>query len=412
MSSWLDNIISCFGIQVKGIEQPAPATVDFRGGVSASASGDKLTLEFADGNSTAQYLLATADPSLPNAKVVSGSNGITLGGRADECVIYPTYGTAINTICQGNDERLNTRWRKGSTLTIDDSVSGYLPTWSMRLPFPVPRVGLPIRIVDKHPIAYGDTYSNYSGVDAFFGGITGNIEDYADVHGMIYPSLIADGSGSFYLALYSDAARTILFGHTATFNTVGSLAFIADNSCALTGTINIAGTLTANSTASLQIYKYGIINSVDLATGMIGWYGAVIASGTGAIWIGDPELIRAVRIAIPGAYASATTSQAIYDKTSEKLFWDCGTAHLAGLQTIHGIADSTTQPKISLVHNGTLINSDVNAYTVWTSRSFDSSATLDTSRRIEPGNSIELRVQKLGTGDAAKLSAVAVYVLE
>lgn len=412
MSSWLDNIIACFGIQVKGIEQTPPSIVDFRGGVSASASGDKLTLEFADGNTTAQYLLAAADSSLPNAKVISGSNGITLGGRTDECVISPTYGTAINTVCQGNDQRLNTRWRKGSTLTHADSWSGNLPTWSLRLPFPVPRVGLPVRIVDRRPIAYGDTYSNYSGGDALFGGITGNLEDYADDHGMIYPSLVSDGSGYFHLALYSDAARTILFGHTATFNAVGDLAFIANNGCALTGTITIAGTLTANSTASLQIYKYGILNSVDLATGAIIWDGAEIASGTGAIWIGDPELVRAVRIAIPGTYASATTSQAIYDRTSEKLFWDFGTAHLIGMRTIHGTADSTTQPKISLVHNGTPVNADVDAYPVSTSRTFDVASTLDTSRRIEPSNSIELRVQKLGTGNAAKLSAVAVYVLE
>ena len=296
-------------------------------------------------------------------------------------------------------------WRRSRFDSLDDGWSMSISSGAQEFPYPTPRVGLPIRIADKTPIVYTDSYSNYAGI---FAGISGTIFRYADSRGRIYPSLIADGSGYFHLNFYSDSARTKLFGHTATFNSVGSKAFVADNGCGLSGTVTIAGTLAANASSILQLFKYGVISSV--VGDSITWSGPMVTTPM-AIWIGDQSLIRPLDIVIQGAYAGVTSNQAIFDRTGAKCFCDFAAAHLAIAYAIHGTADTTTQPKISLMHNGTLTIADGSASAVSTSRN-TVNQLVDSARCVTSGQLIELRVQKLGTGDARDLSAVAIYVLE
>ena len=284
----------------------------------------------------------------------------------------------------------------------------------MSAPYPVPKVGLPVRLCDMQPICYGDTNGNYCGDvgnGTLFGGLTGPIYDYADDAGLIYPSMIADGGGAFHVNFYSDAARTKLFGHTASFTAVGTVAFVADNGAELTGTVFIAGTLAASTSASLQVYRYGILDNVNESTGAINWTGIGI-TGCFGIWIGTPEMVVPLDVSIKGSYAETTSSQALFAHNARKVYWDRPTAHLAYLRAEHGVPDEASQPKIAMVHNGVLVHADADAMTVGTTRGQSNDAfSVDSARRLAFSQPIEMRVQA-GTGTAQNLSATAVYILE
>lgn len=373
MKSWCDLPLA-WSLKVNNVDQESPSTVHYSGGVTATTTGDELQLTFA-----------------------------------------PTFGDESGTACQGNDPRLSDsrRWRQTGQLQIEDSYSGTLPLACMSAPYPIPKVGLPVRLCDMQPICYDDTNGNYSGDNngTLFGGLTGPIYDYADDAGLIYPSMISDGGGSFHVNFYSDSARAKLFGHTASFSATGSVNFTADNGASLTGTVVVTGTLAASASASLQVYRYGIIDGVFESTGLIVWTGVGI-TGCCGIWIGVPEMVVPLDVSIKGSYAETTSSQALFAHNARKVYWDRPTAHLAYLRAEHGVPAEASQPKIAMVHNGALVHSDADAMTVGTTRGQSNDfLSVDSARRIAFSQPIEMRVQA-GTGTAQNLSATAVYILE
>jgi hypothetical protein len=70
-------------------------------------------------------------------------------------------------------------------------------------------------------------------------------------NGKLYVSIIDDTGGFWHIALYSDLARTHLVGHTATYNTNGNKAIVADNTSGLGGTITVNARTAANATIIL-----------------------------------------------------------------------------------------------------------------------------------------------------------------
>lgn len=65
-------------------------------------------------------------------------------------------------------------------------------------------------------------------------------------NGVVYVSIVADGGGFFHVELYSDAARTHLTGHTASYNAGGAQAILPDNASGLGGTITIVSATAAD----------------------------------------------------------------------------------------------------------------------------------------------------------------------
>lgn len=61
-----------------------------------------------------------------------------------------------------------------------------------------------------------------------------------DVDGRIYLNVVDDGGGFRHVDIYKDAARTSLVGHTATYNTTGAKAIVADGGSGLGGTVTVA----------------------------------------------------------------------------------------------------------------------------------------------------------------------------
>lgn len=67
--------------------------------------------------------------------------------------------------------------------------------------------------------------------------------------GIIYISIVDDTGGFFHVNMYSDAGRTALIAHTATYNSTGRKLLIADNASGISGAI----TVTAVSAADVDI---------------------------------------------------------------------------------------------------------------------------------------------------------------
>lgn len=95
------------------------------------------------------------------------------------------------------------------------------------------------------------TYENITGVTWTLAGAN---------YGRLYFSIIADGGGFYHVNIYQDAARTILLGHTASYNTNGAKAIVADGGSGLGGTV----TVTARVAADVDIIVY-------FAVGMVEW---------------------------------------------------------------------------------------------------------------------------------------------
>ena len=79
----------------------------------------------------------------------------------------------------------------------------------------------------------------------YYWAITGLTAANTDA-GRLYVSIIADGGGFYHIAFYSDNARTVLVGHTATYNTTGWKAVVLDGSSGLGGYINVQAVTAAD----------------------------------------------------------------------------------------------------------------------------------------------------------------------
>lgn len=77
-----------------------------------------------------------------------------------------------------------------------------------------------------------------------------------DVESKQYINIVDDGGGFFHVDIYSDAARTQLVGHTATYNSTGSQAVIADNASGLGGTITVDAVTAADSDIVIEHGQY------------------------------------------------------------------------------------------------------------------------------------------------------------
>jgi hypothetical protein len=84
-----------------------------------------------------------------------------------------------------------------------------------------------------------DDWENITGVDC----------DNTASGGRMYVKIIDDTGGYFHVALYDAAAMAAgdLVGHTATYNTTGAKAIVADNTSGLGGTLTVDEVLAADS---------------------------------------------------------------------------------------------------------------------------------------------------------------------
>lgn len=105
------------------------------------------------------------------------------------------------------------------------------------------------------PVEVNDDANQLSG----WTGITGIAYTNVAADGALYVSIVADGGGFYHVNLYDDAARTHLVGHTATYNSNGAKAIVADNASGLGGTV----TVDAHTGADADIVVYFSVGSIE-----------------------------------------------------------------------------------------------------------------------------------------------------
>lgn len=110
--SWLDGILPILRWAVNGTSKGTPLAVNLTGtGVTSTVADDTLTVNFeggsGGGNTTAEYLLSTADGTLPNSRVLTASSSVSVTNATGTSTLACIMGTTSGTCCEGNDSRLS-----------------------------------------------------------------------------------------------------------------------------------------------------------------------------------------------------------------------------------------------------------------------------------------------------------------
>lgn len=110
--SWLDGILPILRWSVNGTSKGTPLAVNLTGaGVTSTVTDDTLTVNFeggsGGGNTTAEYLLSTADGTLPNSRVLTASSSVSVTNATGTSTLACIMGTTSGTCCAGNDSRLS-----------------------------------------------------------------------------------------------------------------------------------------------------------------------------------------------------------------------------------------------------------------------------------------------------------------
>jgi hypothetical protein len=120
-------------------------------------------------------------------------------------------------------------------------------------------------IVANAAVEAGDTNNEFSGWDSITGIIPATNTDAA---GILYANVVDDTGGFWHVDIYKDAARTSLVGHTATYNTTGAKAIVADGASGLGGTITMGTTGPAQVTATATYtWKVNLYKAVGRTAG-------------------------------------------------------------------------------------------------------------------------------------------------
>lgn len=129
-------------------------------------------------------------------------------------------------------------------------------SWSLQ-PAPLAPNGdndILVYMSDITPVELNDNNNQLSG----WTGITGLTFDNTD-NGKLYVNIVVDGGGFYHVDLYDDSARTHKVGHTATYNSNGAKAIVADNASGLGGTV----TVDARTAADTDIVVYFAVAKVE-----------------------------------------------------------------------------------------------------------------------------------------------------
>lgn len=142
-----------------------------------------------------------------------------------------------------------------------------------------------------------------------FSDLAGMLEDNSSIYsitgvsgaiicpsGRLFVQYADDGGGYYHANIYakwsSGDGYGSLIGHTATYNSTGAKAIIADNDSGISGTITVRA---VSGTAEIvEFFIWGTVLSYD--DDQIEWRGAVIPDAIEAMWYGDASRCALLRI--------------------------------------------------------------------------------------------------------------------
>lgn len=229
-----------------------------------TASGNDVYLGFDTSGSTTLSAAATA---IENTGTVKTFPVITIYG--------PGTLSTLKNETTGDELLFNMAIAKGEVITIDLSENAKtitnnlgtsrladlypqsdIATWALA---PDPEAASGNNIISVYitgqPLEYNDGSNQLTYYELVTGLTLGNTNA-----GRLYFSIIADGGGFYHVGIYEDAARTLLVAHTATYNSTGSKALVADNSSGIGGAIYVSAVVGADADIyadyALVVFEY------------------------------------------------------------------------------------------------------------------------------------------------------------
>lgn len=364
------------------------------------------------------YILATTNGSL-EWSLLSGASGLEAEISSGATSISPLYGSAVNTVCQGNDPRVlrsSGWWPSGVAPTTTAASSS-----SVTITIPSVKPGHPVRVLDLVPTVSnpGGSVSNNTVKSAAITGVTSSKIDVPT--GVIFVKPVLTSGTTWTLSLYTNetCAAGYLVATTSSFDTSASpgdvvLTVTAANGSGLGGTITVTrgGAVWNTMLSYLNYWKTAIVTANSGTAITIA--GQALSTEAGAIvevWIGDPRLVVQYPLDIPGTYGTTSTT-AFASKLYKSPKWKLPPAVLVQISGQSGTADTgASEPTIQLkigansAHTALAMSATANNMT--------NTVVTMTSKygQIFPGDLMELAVVAGTNADAKDLCADALFVL-
>jgi hypothetical protein len=158
-------------------------------------------------------------------------------------------------------------------------------------------------------------------------------------------------------------------------------------------------------------WKYGIVT--DYTTGTVTFSGAELtAVFDDELQYGDYSRVENITFAVNGTYGDGTTVTLLAEDLLMKYLWRFGDAYLVRAGHIHLVDDTTTNPDINVLVNGSTVF-DTDDATALTWQYFPNTEVNETNYLVNLDDPIEIEVATAGvTGDAANLTVQLTFVLE
>lgn len=156
---------------------------------------------------------------------------------------------------------------------------------------------------------------------------------------------------------------------------------------------------------------YGVVANVS-ENASLTVTGAPLSGTVTSLAVGDPEMVVPMNFFVEGFYEDATDSSLLEHDTRYFCYWQQGAAKLVAVRAVHIANDSSANPSVEITVGG--VSGVVSQVAETTFPDISSPVvSVDVSKyAVNPGDRIEVRATKTGTGDAENLSITGIFVLE
>jgi len=268
----------------------------------------------------------------------------------------------------------------------------------------------PIKILDNSGIIMSS--SSHPKIKTV-SGVTGLAFSKLDYRGNLYFKSVATSDPTYRFDIYSDVELQNLVGHTSTFNASlaadSTLTITADNGSGLGGSVVVTSIVEArapNISHVVCFAKVGVVTSASLVDEQLLFNGPAVSTSASMIrevQLGSHSVVW-IHGTIPGAYAGATTSQALADRMGEALVWGNGPGVIVWARAKNLTNDTgATQAVLVPVVNGQVLVADGSGLTIGTGWNSIATTLSAEFAQITNQQAVELRVVKGTNGNSRDL---------
>ena len=209
------------------------------------------------------------------------------------------------------------------------------------------RAGTALRFLDLYGIPILDTLSQIG----TFENATGITSTVLDARGRLWASVVDDGAGFYHLELYNREGKTAsdLVAHTASYNSVGLKALVADNSSGIGGTVDILAVAGADADIYIEFYRWYQCYAITATTlDLLGTNPSTGAGNLTEMWVGRTGLSVEAKWHVPGDFSTAATDELLLDVANVPDMWRGENARICAVNAWCKAVSGGAAPDIDL----------------------------------------------------------------